>query len=123
MDRSKLIAFAVVGLVVVALGAAVAMPRPVTEPTPSLAPSPATVSYSGKVICLPHKDGSGPQTLECTMGLAATNGKNYGIKNTKSAFLFDVGDAVTVNGTLATPEANELYDVAGNITALEVTKN
>ena len=48
---------------------AVAVAKPVTK----------EIELRGTEICLPHKNQSGPQTLECAMGLKATDGKNYGL--------------------------------------------
>ena len=36
----------------------------------------------GKIVCLPHKDQSGPQTLECAFGLLDTQGKYYALRDT-----------------------------------------
>ena len=48
---------------------AVAVPKPVTK----------EIELRGTQICLPHKNQNGPQTMECAMGLKATDGKNYGL--------------------------------------------
>lgn len=43
-------------------------------------PEPASITITGTIDCLP-KRGSGPQTLECAIGLRAENGLYYGLKN------------------------------------------
>ncbi len=36
-------------------------------------------NISGTFVCLPHTDSSGPQTLECALGLHATDGSYYAL--------------------------------------------
>lgn len=43
--------------------------------TAAVLPNPATLT--GTIICLPHKDTTGPQTMECAQGLRADDGFNY----------------------------------------------
>lgn len=40
---------------------------------------PQRMTLSGKFVCLPHRDTSGPQTLECAHGLLANNGMYYAL--------------------------------------------
>lgn len=51
-------------------------------PETSVQPT-GTISYNatleGEVVCLPHKDTSGPQTLECGFGLKADDGAHYAL--------------------------------------------
>ena len=37
------------------------------------------VTLTGKQVCLQHRDTTGPQTLECAMGIQTTDGKYYGL--------------------------------------------
>lgn len=48
-------------------------------------PKKETISLEGKIICLPHKDTDGPQTLECAAGLQTADGKNYGLSTNDPA--------------------------------------
>lgn len=41
--------------------------------------TPVRVSLSGTYVCLPHVDTSGPQTLECALGLHTDDGKYYAL--------------------------------------------
>ena len=43
------------------------------------ADSPRRMSLSGTYLCLPHKDTTGPQTMECALGLKADDGKYYAL--------------------------------------------
>lgn len=36
-------------------------------------------TLSGEYVCLPHKDQSGPQTLECAFGLKTDSGEYYAV--------------------------------------------
>lgn len=47
-------------------------------PTPTI-DTPQKVTLKGEVVCLPHKDTSGPQTLECAFGLKADDGNYYAL--------------------------------------------
>ena len=42
-------------------------------------PGPAR-SFEGTAVCLPHRDTSGPQTLECAVGLLADDGTHYQLR-------------------------------------------
>ncbi len=64
-------------------------------------PSPVTVT--GSVICLPHRNTEGPQTMECAMGLRGDDGKNYSLDlallSEEDRMLAMVGDArISVTG-------------------------
>lgn len=41
--------------------------------------TPHQVSLTGLYICLPHKDTSGPQTMECALGMKADDGTFYAL--------------------------------------------
>src|SRR5687768_17306384 len=87
--------------------------RPIVE-TETITPPGEVVVLKGEIICLPHKDTSGPQTQECAIGIKADNNKHYGLKNNPVTGEFNqVGKKVKVQGHLYTPNANEIYDVAG----------
>jgi len=44
--------------------------------------SEGQVSVIGTLVCLPHRDMDGPQTLECAFGLRDMNGKYYSLVDT-----------------------------------------
>ncbi len=85
---------------------------------------PAT-PHLGTYVCLPHKDQSGPQTMECAFGIRIDNGTHYALDF--STFASDTGmtiatgERIRVDGPL-TPlssiPANDrlrIYDVEGVI--------
>lgn len=47
--------------------------------TTSVSDVPYEATLEGEVICLPHKDTSGPQTLECAIGLKTDQNDYYSL--------------------------------------------
>jgi hypothetical protein len=76
-------------------------------------------TIAGEVVCLPHKDREGPQTMECAFGLLALNGNYYGLANLNQDDLIsgriNTGDEVRVTGTIIPPQPQNIYDVIGII--------
>lgn len=82
--------------------------------------SPGMVTKVGKVVCLPHKNSDGPQTLECASGLHGEDNKYYALKEEDSSAgpspLNDVFDKrVEVSGTFV-QTSDTIYDIAGTLT-------
>lgn len=75
-----------------------------------------SVTIVGTTICLPHKNSSGPQTMECALGIEGDDGKNYGLTDPGWKFLIGTGNGVRVEikGEL-TKTVDSKYDSAGNI--------
>ena len=44
------------------------------------------VSVRGEMTCLPHKDTSGPQTMECAFGLKVSEEEYYSLQDTTSDY-------------------------------------
>lgn len=85
--------------------------------------SNSITSVAGTPVCLPHKDTSGPTTLECALGIKGDDGRHYALKQAPDSLLQeDFGAHVIVRGTLAAPEPNNIYAVAGTITVESVTR-
>lgn len=78
-----------------------------------------TITIRGKVVCLPHKDQDGPQTLECATGLLADAGAYYALEHMPPGYS-GTGAAVEVTGPFQEPEADNIYDIAGIINVVEV---
>ncbi len=57
----------------------------------------------GEMVCLPHKNTDGPQTLECAFGLKGTNGHYYALRDSdptyKNISNVQMGIEVEVTGT------------------------
>lgn len=86
-------------------------------PEASLAPMGSEIVVSGTMICLPHKNTSGPQTLECAFGLKGDDGKNYALGDPEWKFLIGVGNGtkVEIQGEFV-PGDDGKFNSAGSIT-------
>ncbi|HSE56656.1 MAG TPA: hypothetical protein VLB02_01050 [Candidatus Paceibacterota bacterium] len=84
------------------------------------------VTIEGTLTCLPHKDTSGPTTLECAFGLVTDAGQYYAF-DTSRTDLEQTGDRVRVTGVVTPVEslsANQWqnYNIVGIITVASVQK-
>lgn len=88
-----------------------------TVPTPT--PVVGSITIEGEVVCLPHKDQDGPQTLECAFGLKSNSGEHFGLRQLDQDQLIDAtittGKRYRVTGESAAPGSDENYAVVGNI--------
>lgn len=79
-----------------------------TATAPSPLPSPTSfepyrTTLTGTYLCLPHTDTSGPQTLECALGLQTDEGHYYALDFNLSSTTppnIPTGSRVTGNGIL-----------------------
>ncbi len=85
-------------------------PLPGTNPGDIPQPIAATTTLRGMFICLPHRDTSGPQTLECALGLKDNDGNYYAI------------DASAVSSTSNMPMNTE-FRVTGLLVPIEAISN
>lgn len=76
-------------------------------------------TIEGEVVCLPHKDTSGPQTLECAYGVKLEDGTYYGLEDTDGAYQnissLPVGKQARLTGTLK-EEPSDRYQSVGVFT-------
>lgn len=92
-------------------------------------PPPGPITISGSITCL-SKKGSGPQTMECAIGLKGLDGRDYGLKNlfqhdpeykfSAGGIYVEVSGVFTPGATMA-PGGNQ-YDVAGTIDVTSIKK-
>lgn len=82
----------------------------------SAIPVGESVTVSGTMICLPHKNSSGSQTMECAFGLKGDDGNNYGLTDPNWKYLTGVSfdKKVEIKGKL-TKKPDQKYDSAGVI--------
>lgn len=70
----------------------------------------------GEMVCLPHKNQSGPQTLECAFGLKDTKGTYYSLSDTdpnyKNVSGVPMGKMVEVRGKFI-PREDTKYQSVG----------
>lgn len=85
-------------------------------------PGPTQAVLEGKPMCLAHRDASGPQTMECALGITLVSGESYALD--LSAVTFESGfdlmsfERVRVSGILVPVEAIsadmwQKYDIKG----------
>lgn len=99
-------------------------PSPLPFPQRS-SPSPTTpaggqITITGKITCLPHRDKTGPQTLECAIGLQGNDGVYYGLMNLDKFIpspAVYIGEQLTVSGILDTQTSpyHTKYDTVGTL--------
>lgn len=74
------------------------------------------ITVDGEVVCLPHKDTSGPQTTECVFGIRTDNGDHYRLQFRDDGLpsSFKTGIRAEVSGTSSVPDST-IYDIVGEI--------
>jgi hypothetical protein len=76
-------------------------------------------TIEGEIICLPHKDTSGPQTLECAYGVKLADGTHYGLRDSGTAYEnvsgLPTGKKARLTGTLKL-ESSDRYQSVGTFT-------
>ena len=116
MERRHLLAAAIVVVLfaVAVVGATTLLVAYLQKPTTTS----TEVTVSGKLVCLPHKNTDGPQTLECAFGLRTDDNRHYALQYSPFPTEHNVGDRLQVTGQLTTGE-DTIYDIVGTI---KVTK-
>ncbi len=108
-------------IIVVAMQSKASVKAP--EPTPIT--TAGTIQVKGTVLCLPHKNTDGPQTMECALGIKDEKGLYYALSDTDSGYKnissLATNEAVTVTGTLVKGE-NKTYPTVGTLKVTAVTK-
>lgn len=100
------------------------------EPEVILPPSQTEVAVTGEYLCLPHKDTSGPQTMECAFGLKTDANVYYALDFSRASFPVDafmMGDRLAVTGTVTPVEALssnhwQQYPIVGILTVMSAEK-
>ncbi len=93
------------------------------SPSASVDPKGEKIVIAGTTICLPHKNRTGEQTLECALGIEGDDGNNYGLNDPGWKFLIGTGNGVEVEitGTL-TRKSDSKYDSIGTIQIEDLVK-
>lgn len=132
MIKTKIITIVVLVAIVIVLGSAAsflknknALPinpsnNPPTNTKPATTvPSTGEVALIGTGTCLPHRDTTGPQTMECAMGFAAEDGNNYGLADVDSTYKnvmkIGSGGRYQIKGVFM-PKMDPKYDSVGVVT-------
>ena len=78
--------------------------RELPTEVPPITTGTSTVTLRGEYVCLPHRDTSGPQTLECALGLKADNGLYYALDTSRvassSVIATNTGTRLVVEGVI-----------------------
>lgn len=84
-----------------------------------------TVALNGEIVCLPHRDQDGPQTMECAYGFRADDGTYYQLADTTSDYSLLMGvpmnERLGIKGVYR-PSADEKYQQNGKIELTEVNR-
>lgn len=81
------------------------------------------MEYAGNLACLPHKNvqPGQPETLECTTGLRAEDGKYYALQDIPEEYQYiEFSSDIIVTGDLTGPAANDYYDTVGTIKVRDI---
>lgn len=78
----------------------------------------SVVTIEGKAVCLPHKDTTGPQTMECAVGLQASSGKYYAVEDQDITDKVGKQETVKLTGIIEAPDDSQ-YDIVGVIRPAE----
>lgn len=114
------------GLVVAGVGLFIYINQPTPPKLPKnggpTQPVQQPITIDGEIVCLPPRDKTGPQTLECAIGLRGIDDRYYGLKNLNQQDLIEekviVGQQIQISGTLLSEPSSadeKKYDIAGTI--------
>lgn len=92
--------------------------------TPESQTEATEFSMVGRIVCLPHKNSEGPQTMECAFGFQDQQGKYYSLHDTDPEYK-NVSNApmnvpVRVSGTFTLKE-DDKYKSIGVIDVTSLT--
>ncbi len=93
---------------------------PVTNPPVN---NPQDIKIKGELTCLPHKDQSGPQTMECAFGLRDAKGTYYALRDTDPGYKNvsqPTGKQYEAVGKF-TPQEDTKYPIIGTIEIQSLT--
>ncbi len=106
---------------VLAIGLAIYL-VPYAAPKPVQIPSAGPISVHGQLVCLPHKNERGPQTLECAFGIQDVENRYFALRDSDPTYHNLTGVPtnvpIVVDGTF-TPREDPKYQSIG---VIEVTR-
>lgn len=91
----------------------------------SVVPTGQSLTIKGTILCLPHKDTTGPQTMECAYGLKDESGIYYALSDSdpgyKNISSLPMNEKVEVTGTLK-KQTNTTYPTVGTVTVTKISQ-
>ncbi len=115
--RSPIIVIITLLLVVIVFFVSGKLDAPEAEVTNQYEPG-QLVSLKGQLVCLPHRDQSGPQTMECAYGFRDESGTYYALQDTSSDYSLLMGvpmsEDVEIEGIYRLSESDK-YQQNGTI--------
>lgn len=85
---------------------------------------PARLEVQGEYECLPHRDQSGPQTMECAFGLEADDGSHYALDfsllSSDEWMALATGTRIKVEGPYVPDDGTSNYAIEGIIHATSI---
>lgn len=88
-------------------------------------PKAGSVAIAGVIVCLPHRDISGPQTLECAFGLKDDFGRYFSLRdsdpNYQNISSVPMNERVLVEGDFE-PGSLSIYQDIGTIEVEKITR-
>ncbi len=125
LKRRNIILAIIAVIVIGAVCGAALFLQPAADSPQTKAPADGAIKISGTVMCLPHKDTSGPQTLECAYGLKDDSGRYYGLKDSDPTYKnisgVPVNTHVTVSGTFS-KKSDTKYPTVGIIEVTSIAE-
>lgn len=83
------------------------------------------VSLKGEMVCLPHRDQSGPQTMECAIGFKSESGDYFALKDTSPDYSLvssaPMHESVIVTG-IFTHSGDTKYQQSGLIEVTSISR-
>ncbi len=105
----------------------VPVPSPEQPKNQSSVPHPPAgqITIQGVMVCLPHRNTSGPQTLECAFGLKDREGLYYGLRDSDPTYKnisgVPMNTPVEIKGVF-TPQEDTKYQSIGTIEIESITR-
>jgi len=88
---------------------------PPTQDTANTSTTPAPIRVTGDILCLPLKDTTGPQTMECAYGIKSNTGEYYALDDHTTGYENVMGipmnSQITVSGIFSPRTDSEYKDI------------
>jgi hypothetical protein len=89
-------------------------------------PTGTSIQIQGEILCLPHKDTTGPQTMECAYGIKDDKGQYYGLRDGdpgyKNVSGHPMNTHVEVTGIFK-KDSSSTYPTIGTIEVTKITSD